>query len=184
MSENKAAKSYTLAVDEKATPAMVYTPTSLAWGDMITKELVRVKTWLRTNMAPIYLSLCDARVLQIVGGAAAARPWAFAEYHVPTSHAIAFHLLPPAPELLEPDPLEPNRKMEPVTALVGLFRFDGFAQMASMSRLGGYLDATKETFLPLYAVEVSHPAVPSLGMMRIPYVLVRQEMAMFAARPV
>ena len=183
MSENRAAKSYTLAVDEKVTPAMVYTLTSLAWGDMITKELIRVKTWLRTNMAPIYLSLHDARVLQ-VGGAGTARPWAFSEFHVPTAHAIAFHLLPPAPELLEPDPLEPNRKMEPVTALAGLFRFDGFVRMANLSKLGSYLDVTKETFLALYDVEVSHPATPSLGVMRIPYVLVRQEMAMFTARPV
>ena len=134
-------------------------------------------------MAPIYLSLCDARVLQI-GGAGSARPWAFAEYHVPTSHAIAFHLLPPASELLEPDPLEPNRKMEPVTALVGLFRFDGFVRLASLSKLGGYLDVTKETFMPLYDVEISHPATPSLGAMRLPYVLVRQETAMFAPRPV
>jgi hypothetical protein len=55
--------------------------------------------------------------------------------------------------------------------------------LASMSRLGGYLDATKETFLPLYDVEVSHPATPSLGVMRIPYVLVRQDTAMFAPRP-
>ena len=183
MSQNKPARSYTLAEDERATPAMVYTPTSLAWGDTITKELIRVKTWLRTTMAPIYLSLYDARVLQI-GGAGAARPWAFSEYHVPTPHVVAFHLLPPAPDLLESEPLEANRKFEPVTALAGLFRFDGFAQMASMSGLRNYLDATKETFLPLYDVEISHPATPSLGAMHIPYVLVRQETAMFAPRPV
>ncbi len=183
MSQNKPAKSYTLAADEKATPVMVYTLTGLAWGDIITKELVRVRTWLRTNMAPAYLSLYDVRVLQ-VGGAASARPWAFSEYHVPTSHAVAFHLLPPAPDLLELDPLEPNRKMEPVTALAGLFRFDGFARMASISTLRSFLDATKEPFLPLYDVEISHPATPSLGVMRIPYVLVRQETAMFASRSV
>ncbi len=183
MAQNTPARSYTLAEDEKATPAMVYTLTSLAWGDIISKELVRVKTWLRTNMAPIYLSLYDARVLQI-GGAGSARPWALSEYHVPTSHAIAFHLLPPAPDLLEPEPLEANRKLEPITVLVGLFRFDGFAQMASVSILRNYLDATKETFVPLYNVEISHPATPSLGTMHIPYVLVRQEAAMFAPRPV
>jgi hypothetical protein len=183
MSQNDPARSYTLAEDEKATPAMVYTPTSLAWGDIISKELVRVKTWLRTNMAPIYLSLYDARVLQI-GGAGSARPWAFSEYHVPTSHAIAFHLLPPAPDLLESEPLEANRKLEPVTVLAGLFRFDGFVQMASVSNLKNYLDATKEIFTPLHDVEISHPATPSLGAMHIPYVLVRQETAMFAPRPV
>ncbi len=183
MSQNKPARSYTLAGDEKATPAMVYTLTSLAWGDVITKELVRAKTWLRTTMAPIYMSLYDARVLQI-GGAGSARPWALPEYHVPASHVIAFHLLPPAPDLLEPEPLEPNRKLEPVSVLAGLFRFDGFAQMASVSTLKNYLDATKETFMPLYDVEISHPATPSLGAMHIPYVLVRQDTAMFAPRPV
>ncbi len=183
MSQNKPPRSYTLAEDEKATPVMVYTLTSLSWGDMISKKLVRVKTWLRTNMAPIYLSLYDARVLQI-GGAGAARPWAFSEYHVSTSHAIAFHLLPPAPELLEAELPEANRKLEPVTVLAGLFRFDGFAQMASMSQLKHYLDATKETFMPLFDVEISHPATPSLGAMHVPYVLLRQETAMFAPRPV
>jgi len=179
MPENK--KPYTLAVDEKATPVMVYTLTSLSWGDLVTKELVRVRTWLRTTMAPLYLSLYEARVLPI-GGAGAARPWILSEFHVPTSQVIAFHLLPPASELLEQDPEEPNRKAEPVTALVGLFRFDGLVRMAARSNLGTYVDITRETFIPLYEVEVSHPATPSLGTMRVPYALVRQEAALMAAR--
>lgn len=170
-----------VAHDEKTTAVAVYTMTGLAIGKLITKEQVRVSTWLRTDMAPEYLSLHQARFMSLAG-AATSRAKTFSELHVPSSQVIAFHLLPPASDPLDYDPDEPHRKMEPVTVMIGFFRFDGLARMSTYSVLGKFLEATKETFTAIYQVEISNLAIPSLDVVRVPYALVRQDAALFATR--
>jgi len=180
MAEKK--KAYTLAADEKATPAMVYTLTTLAWGDVVTKEMVRVSTYLRT-IAPDYVSLYDARALP-VRGTGPVQALAFTELHVRTPQVIALHLLPPASEPPDYDPSEEKRKMEPATVLVGPFRFDGLVRMSTIASLSKFLEITTETFISLYEVEVSQPGVPSLGVVRAPMALIRRDTALFAPRVV
>ena len=51
---------------EKITPVMIYTLNSLAWGSVVTKEAIRVSLWLRTPMAPQYISLLNAQVLSLI----------------------------------------------------------------------------------------------------------------------
>jgi hypothetical protein len=172
-------KSNALAHDEKITAVAIYTMTGLAIGKLITKEQVRVSTWLRTDMAPGYLSLHQARFLSLAG-TATGRAMTFSKLHVPSSQVIAFHVLPPSSDPLDYDPDEPHRKMEPVTVLIGFFRVGGFARMSTYSNVGKYLEATKETFLPIYQVEISNLAIPSLDVVRVPYALVRQDAALFA----
>jgi hypothetical protein len=174
-------KPYSLSEDEKATPAMVYTPQAMAWGDILTKAVVRVSTYLRT-LAPDYVSLHDARVLPMRAGEAL-RPLRFAELHIRTPQVIAFHLLPPADEPPDYDPSEANRKMERITVFVGPFRFDGLARMAATVDLAKYLEITTETFLSLYEVEVTVPGAPGLGVVRAPQALIRRDAASFALRP-
>jgi len=178
MAEKK--KLYTLAPDEKATPAMVYTMTTLAWGDVITKEMVRVSTYLRT-IAPEYVSLHEARALP-VRGASPIQPLAFTQLHVRTPHVIAFHLLPPANEPPDYDPGEENRKMEPVSVLIGPFRFDGLIRTSTRTDLATFLEISTEVFLSLYEVEISQPGVPSLGVVRAPMSLIRRDVSLFAPR--
>lgn len=181
MAENEEEKQNTLAPDEKITSVTVYTMTGLAVGKLITKEQVRVSTWLRTDMAPQYLSLQQARFLSLAG-TGTAHSLAFSKLHVPTSHIMAFHLLPPSSDPLDYDPNEPHRKMEPTSVIVGFFRFDGLMRMSTYSTLGKYLNVTQETFTPFYEVEISNLTRPSLDVVRVPYALIRQEMALFAAR--
>ena len=168
-----------LADDEKITAVAIYAMTGLAIGKLITKEQVRVSTWLRTDMAPPYLSLNHARFLSLAGSGTS-QSLTFSELHVPASQIIGFHLLPPASEPLDYDSDELHRKMEPVTVLIGFFRVAGFARMSTYSNVGKYLEATKETFLPVYQVEISNLAIPSLDLVRVPYALVRQDAALFA----
>lgn len=170
-----------LAHDEKVTPVAVYTLTGLAVGKLITKEQVRVSTWLRTDMAPAYLSLHEARFLSMSGGEKG-QSLAFPELNLPTSQTLAFHLLPPASDPLDYDPNEPHRKMEPVSILLGFFRFDGLMRMSTHSTLGQYLEVTKETFTPFYEVEITNLAIPSLKAVRVSYALVRQDASLFATR--
>jgi hypothetical protein len=178
MSEQK--KPYTLAEDEKVTPVMVYTLTNLAWGDLVTKEPVRVNTYLRT-LAPDYVDLYDARSLPI-GGAGINQPVAFTELHIRMPQVIAFHLLPPASEPADYDPAESNRKMEPVTVLIGPFRFDAMVRMSTMASLSKFLEITTEVFISIYDAAASCPVMPGMGTIRSPLVLVRRDAALFASR--
>ena len=179
MAEHQEGRLSALAPDEKVTPVTVYTLTGLAVGQLVSKEQIRVSTWLRTTMAPAYLSLYEARFLSLAGRDAG-QSLAFTELHVPTSQVIAFHLLPPASDPLDYDPNEPYRKMEPVSVMTGFFRFDGLLRMSTYSNLGAYLDVTKEAFTPIYDVEVYNLAAPSLKAVRASYALIRQEAALFA----
>lgn len=173
-------KSYTLGGDEKATPVMVYTLTSMAWGDVVTKDQVRVSTYLRT-LNPDYVSLHEARVLPV--GSAPNQAMPFSELHVRTPQVIAFHLLPNAPaEPMDFDPSEANRKMEPATALVGPFRFDANLRISNILTLAKYVEIFTDVYISLYDAAVTCPQMPALGTVRAPLVLVRRDACSFAPR--
>lgn len=174
-----ALQSIELQPGDKATPVMAYTLNLLAWGSVITKEAIRVSLWLRTPMAPQYISLLKAQVMSL-GAGAPAKPQSFNELHVPSSQIIAFHITPPESDPIDYDPSEPHRKMEPATALVGSFRFDGKIRMSDMTNLERYLDVTKETFTPIYEVEITQPTMPALGVIRVPFCLLRRDMVLFS----
>ncbi len=108
------------------------------------------------------------------------KPVHFYEIHLPLAKVNGFHLLPPAKDPLDYDPNEANRKMEPVTALVGHFKLDGCIRMAAKSDVKKFLEVSRETWMGLYDVAVSHPAIPQFKLSRVPYVLIRQAATTFA----
>ncbi len=175
-----AVKPYVLKENEKVTAVMAYTQAGLYWGEVVTKTQIRVSTWLRTNVAPDYLTLYNAHFLLTVGNSLL-KPVTYRELHVSTSQVLAYHLVPPGKDPADYDANEPNRKFEPVTALVGTFRIDGSIRMATISSLAQYLDVTREEYTPLYNCEISQLNNPALGCVSVPYALVRQEMAVFTA---
>jgi hypothetical protein len=166
--------------DEKATPVMVYTPSHLAWGEVITKELIRLSTWLRTQAAPQYIFLHNAQMMYAGGGSPS--PVAAPELHIPINQVCAFHMLPPHQDPLDYDPNEPNRKMIPVSALVGSFRFDGLLRMSTQSSLFTFLEVIKEVYTSLYEVKVYQPQRPSMTPLHVPFTLVRRDAALFSCQ--
>jgi hypothetical protein len=68
MTDSEVGKNYTLEADEKATPVMVYTPKHLVWGEVVTKEVIRLSTWLRTQAAPQYICLHESQMMYVGGG--------------------------------------------------------------------------------------------------------------------
>jgi len=180
MLDTEKVKPYTLQPDDKVTVVMSYTLNSVAWGEVVTKQAIRVGTWLRTQYAPQYMTLFDAKL--ILTGGTLHTPYSFRELHVPSSQIVAFHLVPPAVEALDYDHNEPMRKMEPTTALVGSFRLDGCIRMSTQTTLDRYLDVTKETFTPVYEVDITQPTVPGMRPLHVPYVLVRRDMVIFSTR--
>jgi hypothetical protein len=179
MADNNGSR-FSLQPDEKVTSVMIYTHNTLAWGQVVTKEAIRVSTWLRTPSIPQYIYLHNAQVITFNG--ANHHPQAFRELHLPSDAIIGFHLKPPDCDPLDYDQQEPMRKMEPTTALVGPFRFEGALRMSNHTNLERYLDVAKETFTMMYDLKISQPSIPSMGVMHISMALIRNKMALFSPR--
>ena len=169
------------AADEKLSQVMIYTESSLCWGEVITKEMIRVSTWLRTNAAPDNVLLLNARVL-LANASAAAKPAVFDELHIPANKILAFHLIPPAQDPLDYDPRDGFRRLAPVTALVGSYRFDGKILVAQKADLAKFIEVTKEVFTSLYEVEVSYPMLTSMGKLKVPFLVFRFSEGLLSSR--
>jgi hypothetical protein len=180
MSDATAPKPYTLGIAEKATPVMVYTINMLARGEVVTKEQMRVSTWLRTQGAPDFVGIYNAHVLTF--GSTGIHQASYTEFFVSTSQIMAYHLVPPAKDPPDYDLSEPNRKMEPTTLLIGSFRFNGNLRMATQSKLQRYLEVARESFFSLYDVEITNPGLPSGSALKVPIVLARLTTAILANR--
>lgn len=180
MSEAPIQVDYILANDEKSTPIMIYTANAFIKGDVISKEPIRISTWLRTPMAPEYFRLLNANVLMI-STPGSMRSLSFNEYFIPVSQIIAYHLVPPHEDPLDFDETETNRKMEPVVVMVGSFIFKGCLRMSDQINLGTHLDVAHEPYYSLYDNEVSNPGMPKMGILRIPLIILRSDLVTFAS---
>lgn len=167
----KLAKAYQLERDEKLTPVFIYTQNMFLRGEAITKESMRVSTWLRTAAMPEYVHVCNGQAL--IFGMGAPSSSAFNEMLIPTSKIAAFHIQPPAKDPIDYDETEQNRKMEPVTALIGTFRFFGYMRMAAQLDLGKNMEVNRGVFVSFYDLEVSNPGLANMGVMRVPFALLR-----------
>ena len=101
----------TLSPDEKSTLVMTYTQNMLVRGEVVTRQGVRVSTWLRTQGVPEYIHLFKPTVLHF--GSGVVKALTYAEVFVPVTTVIAFHLVPPMTEALDYAADETNRIMVP-----------------------------------------------------------------------
>jgi len=170
-----------LAPDEKIAQVMLYTDNALYWGDVVVKSIIRVSTWLRTNTIPDRIAIHNAKTILTSSGANP-KPTSYNELLVAVTQIRAFHLMPPAKDPIDFDATEPNRKMEPVNALVGSFLVKGNLRISTSSSLNKFLEITRENFTALYDAEVTNLLIPSFGPLSIPYILVRQETTVFTTR--
>lgn len=169
---------YTLEADQKCAQLMIYTQDALYWGEVVVKQVIRVSTWLRTNSAPDRLTLYNARALHTTSNTGV-KPMQFTELHLAVSQVMAYHLVPPAHDPIDYDPTEPNRRMQPASMLIGSFRIDGHIRLASQSNLAKFLEITRETFTGIYDAKITNFLMPSLGVISVPFLLVRQETTVF-----
>lgn len=167
--------------DEKTIPLMAYTAEGILIGDALAKLNIRFSTWLRSPAVPDRICFLNARLIRVTPGTHP-KPASYARVFIPTSSILGYHLTPPAEDPLDYDPTEPNRSMEPVSAFTGPFRLDGLMRVPSRTGLAGYMQITQEIFISLYDAEISCPAMPALGVLRSPFVLLRQLQTIFAAQ--
>ena len=157
---------------------MFYTSHGMVWGQVYSKQAIRVSTWLLTDMVPSYLKIFDAQQL-LIGGSQTQTPIKAPILYLQINNINAYHLMPPVEEPVDYDPNEPNRKMVPTTGFIGYFRFDGFSRMADFTNMDNYLGAAKADFIPLYDSKVTCPLVPSIKGIQAPLVLLRQKSVIF-----
>jgi len=165
---------YELKPDEKTTPVMMYTHDTLVRGEVVTKETVmRVNIWPRTDGAPKYMHVLKPQV--IVFGGTPVRPLSFSELFFPTSDLIAFHTLPPTDEVLDYDPDEANRKMEPVQILVGTFVIKCNIRISTQSELATSLEVARIAWMSIYDAEIANPYLSQMPVIQVPMMLVNPE---------
>jgi len=181
MADNVQPPSYTIAPDEKVVPMMIYTNTGMARGEMITKQTIRVSTWFRSAGVYDFLHLHRAQYL-VISGASSIQAHSLPDLFISSYQIIAAHIIPPGQEPLDYDASEPNRKMEAVSVYFSLFRCNAAIRMSASSNLGQYLSTAKEVFLTLYDSEITCPAVPNMGTVRSPMLLLRPSASTFSLR--
>lgn len=174
-----AARPEGLAPDDKLTPVMVYTQNTLARGLAVTKESIRVSIWLRTQSVPDYIHLKQTNLL-VFGGSLQTHN--FDDCYLPTPQVAAFHMVPPAAEPVDYDPSEANRKMEPITVIVGTFRFNGLMRMSTQTDFGTFLTISRSSYFSMYDVEITNSSLQGMGILRVPMALLKPSLITFCSR--
>jgi hypothetical protein len=169
---------YSLAADEKASGVMIYTQNALIRGEAVTKQSNRVSVWLRTEGAPEYIHLLKTQAITLSGNAV--RMQSYSEMYVPTIQIIGFHLTPPAHDPLDFDETEKNRKMQPITLLVGTFIFKGAIRISTQVDLGTSIASGRMVWMSIYDVKVSNSQLSQMGEVLVPMLLVRPGQVSFA----
>ncbi len=162
---------------DKSTLVMVYTQNTLVRGEVVTKQAVRVSTWLRTQGVPDYIHLFKPTVI-FFGGTV--KVLEYKEIYVPVHTVIAFHLNPPVTEPMDYDEGETNRVMVPVTGLPGAFLFKGFIRISSNADLSTSIELAHSSWMSLYDVDVSSPSMPQMQPIHLPIVLVNPKQVSLA----
>lgn len=170
-------ESYTVGPDEKTTQVMVGTPDTLIWGNLVTKEQVRMSVFMNT-LAEDFVPLHDAKMLFLAPTQQMA-PLERPALHVKFEEILLFFAMvdrEPLPEETE------MRRYEPVEVIVGSYQIEGKIVKSPMSTLQNMLLISKSVYIPVYEATVRHVAKPWLGTFSSPRVQVRRDRLTMAAR--
>jgi hypothetical protein len=170
-------RSYTLAPDEKASQVMLGTSDALIWGDLVTKEQVRMSVYLGT-LADEFVPLHDAKIL-FFATTQQTPPLERPTLFVKLEEILIFfemHDSEPLPEETE------MRRYEPIEVLIGSFQIEGKIIKAPVSTFLNTLLVSRATYIPLYEATIRHIAKPWLGTFSGNIVQVRRERMLAALR--
>jgi hypothetical protein len=169
---------YTLLPDEKATTVMLYTLNAMYRGEVVTKDNAKVNTWLRTAGAPRFIHLLNCNML-VFGGGGAPRSYHYPEVFLPNQQVLAFHLAPPATDLVDYEADEKNRMMLPTVLHVGTFVFKGEVRISSNGDIGGNLEISKIPWLSFYNLEITNPCLSHMPPIHTNLALVSPERVVY-----
>ncbi len=166
---------YELKPNEKTTPVMLYTENTLIHGKVVTRDIVRVNIFLRTEGAPKYLHLLDG---QIIRPGNTVKSINFDQIHVPTDEIIGFHVAPGIEIELDYEESEANRRMVAMKVVLGSSLLICKIRISTQSDLENFLETSRSKWLSLYEASISNPYLPQMSA-QVPMLLVRPERASF-----
>jgi hypothetical protein len=170
-----AGKSYTLEADEKASLVMIGTPDVLIWGDLVTKEAVRMSTFLVT-VAQDFVPVRDVKAL-FLAPVDQTPPVERHTLHVKQEEILMFFEMSAS----EPLPEETQtRQYAPVEVFVGSFQIKGKLLKSPMATIENTLQVTRAVYIPIYEATIRHIAKPWLGSFSADIVQVRRERMLLA----
>lgn len=158
-----------LAPDERFVTTILYTSNMLARGDFVAKENSRVSILLRTQGVPNYIHLIKPQV--VLFGGTPPKPLAYSEIFIPTPQVLGFHIAPPEHDVMDYDPTEQNRIMQPVDVLIGLFLAKAKIRISSQTDVATSLDVARSPWLSIYDAEITNPYLPQFKI-QVPMLLV------------
>jgi hypothetical protein len=162
---------YELKDNEKITPVMIYTDDALYHGKLITREMVRVNIFLRTEGAPTYLHLHEA---QIISPGSTIRAKKLDEVFIPLKAITCFHTAPDVEIELDYDSYEENRRLVPVIAILNSFFINSSIRISTQTELSSTLEVARMEWLSLYDAEITNPYLPQMTV-QVAMLIVRPE---------
>jgi hypothetical protein len=167
----------TPSADEKSSMVMIYTQNLLVRGEVITKQAVRVSTWLRTQGVPEYIRLFKP---QVIAFGSVVKSLSYSEIFIPVSMVIAFHLAPPAADSMDYASDETNRIMEPITAQVGTFLFKGKLRISAKAGISTSIELSHSPWMSIYDTDVVNPSMPQMQPIHVPLILINPKQTSIA----
>jgi hypothetical protein len=170
-------QTYTLQPGEKATPVMIGTSDLLIWGNLVTKEAVRVDAFLIT-LAEAFVPIHEAKIL-FLAPAQQTAPVDRPVVYIKLEEILLFYAMADQ----EPLPEETEvRRYEPVEAIVGSFQIEGTILKSPIATLQNLLLVSKEEYTSIYQAKIRDVAKPWLGTFASNTVLVRRDRLTIAVR--
>jgi hypothetical protein len=170
-------KSYTLRPEEKASQVMIGTAHALIWGDLVTKEGVRLSVFLNT-LAEDFVPLHDVKVL-FLAPTQQVPPQERVSLHVKLEEITLFFVMDD-PEPL-PDETETQR-YEPMEVIVGSYHIEGKISKSPVATLENMLLVSRSAYMPVYEATIRHVAKPWLGSFSSSRVQVRRDKMMISPK--
>ena len=162
---------YTLGPEEKISVVMAYTQNGLIRGEVVTRESMRLNTWLRTDSAPDFIHFYKAQWIQAVAGQV--KSLAYPELLLPVTPLIGFHLAPPAQEPLDYDAREDNRINRQITITMGLFIIKSYLRVSAQTDVATNLQISHSPWLSVYDAEIVSPYLTQMPAFTVPMLIVR-----------
>ena len=170
-------EAYTVRPDEKVSRVMIGTAHALIWGDLVTKEGVRLSVFLNT-LAEDFVPLHDVKAL-FLAPTQQVPPLERALLYVKLEEITIFFVME------DPEPL-PNetetQRYEPMDVFAGSYQIEGKILKSPVATLENMLLVSRSAYMPVYEATIRHVAKPWLGSFSSSRVHVRRDKVMISPK--
>lgn len=170
-------KSYTLRPDEKVSQVMVGTAHALIWGDLVTRESVRLSVFLNT-LAEDFVPLHDVKIL-FLAPTQQVPPQERSTLHVKLEEIMLFLVMDDPEPLLEETE---TQRYEPMEVISGSYQIEGTILKSPVATLENMLLVSRSAYMPVYEATIRHVAKPWLGAFSSNRVQVRRDKMMISPK--